>query len=579
MAFSSNIRIGTRLALGFGLVIVAGLVVAAYGYIALSRVAGEVRLLNEDRVVKVLLARDLRDNALQIAEQARNVVMLRDAAAKAAEIKQIESIRAANDQLIERLNATITSERGRALLHTAAQARSAFNRFIDQAVEVSMANRDEHARDLLLGEGEQAQQAYEQALVNVVDYQQQLMAAAEASVQDDVDTFGMVMVGVALLATFGGAFVAWLVASSVTRPLQRAVEATERIAQGDLSTRIEFDGRDETAQLLASLARMQSSLAELVGTVRSNAESVAIASSQIAQGNQDLSQRTEEQASALQQTAASMEQLSSTVTRNADNARQADQLAQGASRVAGEGGEVVAQVVQTMKGINDSSRRIADIIGVIDGIAFQTNILALNAAVEAARAGEQGRGFAVVAGEVRSLAQRSAEAAKEIKTLITASVEQVEQGTALVDRAGATMGEVVHSIKRVTDIMAEISAASAEQSSGVRQVGDAVSQMDQTTQQNAALVEESAAAAESLKLQAQQLVQAVSIFKTGSATGARAASVVASPAAAHVPQRTSSAARPAAAKAAAPKKATPAPQPAKPNAVAATAEADEWATF
>jgi methyl-accepting chemotaxis protein len=240
---------------------------------------------------------------------------------------------------------------------------------------------------------------------------------------------------------------------------------------------------------------------------------VATASAQIAQGNQDLSQRTEQQAAALQQTAASMEQLGSTVKLNADNARQANQLALSASGVAVQGGEVVNQVVATMKGIQDSSRRIADIIGVIDGIAFQTNILALNAAVEAARAGEQGRGFAVVATEVRSLAQRSATAAREIKTLISASVERVEQGTAQVDLAGAKMAEIVGSVQRVTDIMAEISAASAEQSSGVNQVGQAVTQMDQTTQQNAALVEEGTAAAESLKGQAQQLVQAVAVFR------------------------------------------------------------------
>jgi methyl-accepting chemotaxis protein len=273
---------------------------------------------------------------------------------------------------------------------------------------------------------------------------------------------------------------------------------------------------------MASVAQMQRRLQEVVATVRSNADSVATASAQIAQGNADLSQRTEEQASAIEETAASMEQLNSTVSQNAENARQANQLAQGATDVAMRGGDVVAQVVATMRGINDGSRRIADIIGVIDGIAFQTNILALNAAVEAARAGEAGRGFAVVAGEVRSLAQRAAAAAKEIKTLITASVEQVERGTGLADQAGATMQEVVAAIQRVSDLMGEISAASNEQSAGVAQVGEAVSQMDQVTQQNAALVEESAAAAESLKQQAQQLLQTVSVFKVAMAESAAA---------------------------------------------------------
>jgi methyl-accepting chemotaxis protein len=306
-----------------------------------------------------------------------------------------------------------------------------------------------------------------------------------------------------------------LVARSISRPLNEAIAVAERVAAGDLTSRCAITTKDETAQLLHALMEMQESLVKVVGNVRQNADGVATASAEIAQGNNDLSARTEQQASALEETAASMEELGSTVKQNADNAKQANQLALGASTVAMKGGEVVSQVVTTMKGINDSSKKIADIIGVIDGIAFQTNILALNAAVEAARAGEQGRGFAVVASEVRSLASRSADAAKEIKTLINASVERVGQGTVLVDQAGVTMAEVVASIKRVTDIMGEISAASTEQSAGVAQVGEAVTQMDQATQQNAALVEESAAAAESLKGQAQQLVQAVAVFKLG----------------------------------------------------------------
>jgi methyl-accepting chemotaxis protein-1 (serine sensor receptor) len=300
---------------------------------------------------------------------------------------------------------------------------------------------------------------------------------------------------------------------SITRPVDRAVDLARTIAGGDLTAKVKVVGSDEIAHLLQALATMQGSLATVVGHVRSNAEGVASASSQIAHGAGDLSSRTEEQASALQQAASSMEQLGTTVRQNAENASQANQLARGASAIAHKGGDVVGEVVETMKGISDSSRRIVDIIGVIDGIAFQTNILALNAAVEAARAGEQGRGFAVVANEVRSLAQRSAEAAKEIKTLISASVERVEQGTALVDQAGATMSEIVSSIARVTDIMGEITIASSEQSQGVGQVGEAISHMDDATQQNAALVEESAAAAESLKDQALKLVETVAVFK------------------------------------------------------------------
>ncbi|WP_394790512.1 methyl-accepting chemotaxis protein [Rhodoferax sp.] len=304
----------------------------------------------------------------------------------------------------------------------------------------------------------------------------------------------------------------WL-ARHLGQPMAYAVRIADQLAEGDLSQPVQPVGNDETRHLLDAMARMQASFSGIVRSVKANADNVAIASAEIAQGNHDLSARTEHQASALEETAASMEQLRATVSHNEQNARQANQLAQGSSSVAVQGGDVVGQVVATMKGINDSSKKIADIIGVIDGIAFQTNILALNAAVEAARAGEQGRGFAVVASEVRSLAGRSADAAKEIKHLINASVQRVEQGSLLADRAGATMAEVVGSIRRVTEIMGEISASSSEQNSGVAQVSEAVTQIDQATQQNAALVEQMAAAASSLKAQAQELVQTVAVFK------------------------------------------------------------------
>ena len=304
-----------------------------------------------------------------------------------------------------------------------------------------------------------------------------------------------------------------LFSRTITGPLGRAVAVAQAVAGGDLSVHLDARGQDEMAQLLKALQVMRDSLVRVVSNVRENADSVATASAQIAQGNLDLSSRTEEQASALQQTAASMDQLSTTVRTNADNARQASELAQGAAEVAVRGGSVVGDVVSTMKGIDDSSRRVSEIIGVIDGIALQTNILALNAAVEAARAGEQGRGFAVVAGEVRSLAQRSADAAREIKTLIADSVQRVGQGSALVGEAGTIMNEVVASIQKVTGIIGEISHASSEQSAGVSQVTQAVGQMDAVTQQNAALVEEGAAAAQSLKAQAGRLVQAVAVFR------------------------------------------------------------------
>ncbi len=336
----------------------------------------------------------------------------------------------------------------------------------------------------------------------------ELDTAARASVDTTRLAIGAAMAAstVALMA-----LALWLT-GQMTRPMRHAVEAAERLAQGDLTATIEPVGNEETRALLAAFARMQSRLADLVREVQGNADQVAGASAQIAQGNMDLSNRTEQQASALQQTAATMSQLGDTVRNNAENAEQARQLADGAVEVADRGGAVMARVVETMSGIDQSSRRIADIIGTIDGIAFQTNILALNAAVEAARAGEQGRGFAVVAGEVRALAQRSAEAAREIKSLVTASVERVQAGGGQVEEAGRTVAEMVAAIRRVNDLVAEISAASRAQSCSLSEVGSAVAEMDRGTQQSAALVEQTASAAESLKGQADALVRAVGAF-------------------------------------------------------------------
>ncbi len=382
--------------------------------------------------------------------------------------------------------------------------------------------------------------------------------------------------------------------NNIIAALRSAVRNVQATASGDLTQEIRVRGTDEVGQFLHALAQMQQSLIRVVTTVRQSSDSVAVASTEIAQGNHDLSARTESQASALEETAALMEELSSTVQQNASNAQQANQLARAASTVAEQGGAVVAQVVDTMQEISDSSKKITDIIAVIDGIAFQTNILALNAAVEAARAGEQGRGFAVVASEVRSLAGRSAEAAKEIKQLISQSVSRVENGTALVDRAGATMQEVVGSIRRVTDIMGEISAASQEQNAGMHQVGEAVTQIDQTTQQNAALVEEMAAAASSLKKQSEELVQAVAVFKLhpGSSAAAHAPAPHHAPANPSASVPTAAAPRAVAGTARAPgalKK--PAPKPAQPPASApppaveagrkapAADSTDDWETF
>ncbi|SOE94287.1 methyl-accepting chemotaxis protein [Burkholderia sp. D7] len=339
---------------------------------------------------------------------------------------------------------------------------------------------------------------------------------AEGEVARAASTYDTAIVSTGLLiavAVFAGIAIGWLITRSITAPIGRAVVIAETVARGDLTANIEVTGKDEASQLLAAMRHMNERLVDVVGRVRNSSDSIATGSAQIAAGNTDLSQRTEEQAASLEETAASMEQLTATVKQNAENALQGNSLAASASETAVRGGDVVSRVVQTMSEISSSSAQVAQIITVIEGIAFQTNILALNAAVEAARAGEQGRGFAVVAGEVRTLAQRSASAAKEIKDLISASVQRVNAGSELVDEAGRTMGEVVQSVKRVTDLMGEISAASGEQHTGIEQVNQAVMQMDEVTQQNAALVEEASAAAQSMAAQSGTLRELVSVFR------------------------------------------------------------------
>jgi methyl-accepting chemotaxis protein len=410
----------------------------------------------------------------------------------------------------------ISSDEERKLYDAFAAEWKQYLQLHDQLLALSRKNENDKAKAVLDGESRKLFDSSSDKLQKLVTLNHD-GALAEAANSEAVHAVARnTLVGGAILSVVLAIGLATLVIRSVARQLGGepgdASRVAAAIAAGDLTQAIAVAAGDRNS-LTAQLAAMQAGLQQVVIQVRQNSDGVATASAQIAQGNVDLSSRTEEQASALEQTAATMEQLGTTVRNNADSAQQANQLAQGASAVAAQGGDVVGKVVTKMQGISDSSRKIGDIIGVIDGIAFQTNILALNAAVEAARAGEQGRGFAVVASEVRSLAQRSAEAAKEIKTLIGRSVEQVEQGTVLVAQAGQTMGEIVESIRRVSDIVADIAAASTEQSNGVQQVGEAVSQMDQATQRNAALVEESAAAAESLRGQAEQLVQAVAVFK------------------------------------------------------------------
>ncbi|MBA3591660.1 methyl-accepting chemotaxis protein [Methylibium sp.] len=509
----ADFKIGTRLAVAFGAVVLLSLASAGLALSKLSSIENNLEDIVKDNNVKVKLNNDMAESQHIIARAITTIVLLEDKAEMEREMTKVIKERESYAKSWEALQQFPASETGKVNNAKVLQAREAALPLNVKVLEFALAGKDAEAVPLLIKESGPATQKWQDALHESMAYQEANTEKQYEQAVADYQHARNLLIATNVISMVLAMLLGWLITRSITAPMNRAKDAAGRVAEGDLTVDLSGDGKDETAQLLGALSNMKDNLTRIVGGVRQNAESVAIASTQISQGNNDLSARTEEQASALEETAASMEELSSTVKQNADNAKQANQLALGASTVAIKGGEVVSQVITTMKGINDSSKKIADIISVIDGIAFQTNILALNAAVEAARAGEQGRGFAVVASEVRSLAGRSADAAKEIKTLITASVERVEQGTALVDQAGTTMSEVVSSIKRVTDIMGEISAASQEQSAGVAQVGEAVTQMDQATQQNAALVEESAAAAESLKEQAQQLVSAVAVFK------------------------------------------------------------------
>ena len=519
----NNLSVKKQLVLAFGALAIIVLVVSLLALRNLGDANARFSNYINGAAQRESLAISLRVAANGRAIAVRNMVLVKTPAEREMEkgvaVKAHEEVQANIKALKDAVAAAPdATERERALAADIEKVESAYAPVALAIVNLASDDKRDQAVDKMNSDCRPLLAALLNASKQYIAYSQELARHDVEAAAANYSSQRAVLLAASAAAAFMAALLGWL----ITRRLVRALgaepadlsQAAKRVADGDLSP-ISGSESAPAASVLASMGAMQRQLLSLIGQVRSSADGIATASAQIAQGNQDLSSRTEEQASALEETASSMEQLGSTVRQNADNAKQASQLAQSASSVAIQGGDVVNEVVTTMKGINESSKQIADILSVIDGIAFQTNILALNAAVEAARAGEQGRGFAVVATEVRNLAQRSAEAAKQIKTLITTSVERVEQGTALVDKAGVTMTEIVSSIKRVTDIMGEISAASSEQSAGVSQVGEAVGQMDQATQQNAALVEESAAAAESMKQQAQQLVQAVAVFKVG----------------------------------------------------------------
>ena len=531
-----DLKIGQRLAIAFGIVLFITLGIGGIGMVQINTLEGITRKLAEKDFTKTDLLYRAIVGSKANAESATELVATADKSIQAHAKERIEANSAEIAQIFNQLEPLLFTPAGKAMFADIKKARADYKATRDQVIKLADEDKHADAEALVFGKLRTDFDALNKSTDLLLEQQRQLVREGTdhaASAAASAKTWTILLLAVGLLS---GALLAYWATRSITRPINDAVAVAQRVAGGDLATAIVVGSKDETGLLLQALKDMQGSLAKVVGTVRAGSEGVATASAQIASGNNDLSQRTEEQASALQQTAASMEQLSSTVKQNSDSARQANQLAQNASAVAIKGGEVVIQVVATMKGINDSSKKISDIISVIDGIAFQTNILALNAAVEAARAGDQGRGFAVVASEVRSLAGRSAEAAKEIKSLINASVERVEQGTLLVDQAGATMTEVVGSIRRVTDMMGQISAASAEQSQGVEQIGEAVTQMDTVTQQNAALVEEMAAAASSLQSQAQELVGTVAVFRLGAQGASQAMKLqVASPVLARPP--------------------------------------------
>ena len=515
-----NLKIGTRLGLGFVLMMVLIIVMALFGINRLAVLDSEMDKMAEDYYPKTVVANDLIDNMNLVARGIRNLVIMDDKAEEARERQRLGAARKAMSESMEKLEKTITSPKGKEMFAKVQGARSKYVPIMEKVLKLDEEGKAAEVKTLLMGDMRTSQLEYMNAINGLIHFQDGLMKEAAKHATETYLMSRNLMYGAIGIAIFLGIFISVLITRSITRPINEAVKIAQTVASGDLTARIEVRSTDETGQLLQALKDMNESLVRIVGEIRTGTDTIATASAQIASGNQDLSSRTEEQASSLEETASSMEELTSTVRQNGDNANQANQLAISAADIAVKGGAVVSQVVETMGSINESSKKMADIINVIDGIAFQTNILALNAAVEAARAGEQGRGFAVVATEVRNLAQRSAGAAREIKGLIDDSVSKIESGNRLVDQAGTTMSEIVGSIQRVTDIMAEITAATREQVDGIEQINQAVMDMDSVTQQNAALVEEAAAAAESLEQQAANLVEVVSVFNTGQASSA-----------------------------------------------------------
>ncbi|ALK99142.1 chemotaxis protein [Massilia sp. WF1] len=508
-----NFKLRTRLALGFGVMCAMLIVVLMLGMTMLGRVNQGTREIVQQRMPKIEAATSILDQTNNISVALRNMMLNDDPADRKLQTANVMKARGAIQSILDGYHAEATAGAERDLANQSAEHNTKFVKDQDELLKRIGAGDIDGAKAYLTAEFRPLLLAYKKVLNEQIKLQKAAVAEASEQAESTYKETRLLMggLGAAILAL--AAAIAWRISASITGPVAKALEVANTVAAGDLTSRIDVTTRDEMGQLLNALKAMNESLARTVQTVRSGTETIATASAEVAAGSMDLSARTEQQAGSLEETASSMEELTSTVKQNADNARQANALAESASNVAARGGAVIEEVVGTMREIHEASGKMADIIGVIDGIAFQTNILALNAAVEAARAGEQGRGFAVVAGEVRNLAQRSAAAAREIKTLIVDSTGKVENGSKLVGDAGSTMREIVDSVRRVTDIMSEITAASAEQSGGIEQINQAITQMDEVTQQNAALVEQTSAAAEAMQDQAARLAQAVSVFR------------------------------------------------------------------
>ena len=515
MGFLANLNIAKRLGVGFALVLGLTLVIAAAAVWRLNTIADATRAM---MAVPLAKERMMEEWHMQtFAAVRRTAAIVKSSDPSLVEFFKADGVKTAtrSTELLKQIEALLDGDEERALFNRITELRKAYTSAKERAIKAKAGGDTEEAERILNQEYIPTSEAYEGKQAELVKMQQDRIDAIAKDIDNASRNSARAIMIVAGVAVLFGAVCAWVLANAIVRPIRQAVEVAEKVAGGDLTQHIDASGTCETGALLRALRHMNDGLVAIVSQVRSGTDTIATASAEISAGNMDLSSRTEQQAGSLGTTASTVEELTGTVRQNADNARQASQLSIAASEIATQGGAVVDQVVQTMGAINDSSKKIVDIISVIDGIAFQTNILALNAAVEAARAGEQGRGFAVVAGEVRTLAQRSAAAAKEIKALIVDSVSKVEDGTKLVDQAGMTMSEVVDSIRKVSDIVAEIASASGEQSAGIEQVNKAIADMDSSTQHNAALVEESAAAATALRDQADKLAEVVSLFHIG----------------------------------------------------------------